>query len=215
MYDRPSIYAVCMNKEEIPARLWQEPTAAEIESVEKKDVHKDFADMGIESKGLMPLSLHFLLTVRNMTRLVYTVFPECMGLVKCIKFTNGSGGKCIFSRSNLNKGSFEIHLSRSFYNGPPKIYHIIRLKRIFAHEMGHAVSFYKRIDCGKLKRSVLRELGLPLRNFWAVRDNFPHYNFFHDGLRPKEFVAEAFAEYMTSIQPCPIALLVGRAMKES
>lgn len=87
-------------------------------------------------------------------------------------------------------------------------------KSVIAHEFGHALHEYIEkeygIKPGEIKKQVLEETKI---NAKEIKDNLSEYA----TVKPRigsEFFAEAFSEYVTSENPRPIAMAVGKKIDE-
>jgi hypothetical protein len=164
----------------------------------------------------------------NCVEKVYIKFPTLKGLVREIVVKNHKDFLASFEYANndrieLNGTLYKdiTKLRKIYEKGVEKGEHPINTDyhSILSHEIGHAITWKISRDTGKdhieftesLREEILKESGFTLED---VAKNLSHYAAEDDYSEEKsvadEFIAEAFAEYMDSKTPRPIALKVGK-----
>jgi hypothetical protein len=158
---------------------------------------------------------------------VYAKFPRLKGLVREIVVKNDKESIASFEYANNNR----IELNGRLYKDITKLKEIYEqgvtkgehpvntdYRSILTHEIGHAITWKIARDTGEdhstltesLREEVLKETGFTIED---VANNLSCYATEDDGSEEKnvadEFIAEAFAEYMDSATPRPIAQKTG------
>jgi uncharacterized protein with gpF-like domain len=197
---------------------------AQIDKISKpQTVEEELSDMGLKKVSLGGLHQNAKEDLRNTMSDVYSKIPETKGMVSSISVNNRlrkAYAQCLPLTGEIElsgemykditkmKKSYEKDVAARFHPAGTDY------RSILTHEIGHAITGQIARKLGltirefglRLQNEVLQDLGLSVKDITQGLSEYGRKN-------SLEFIAEAFAEYMDSKAPRPIALKVGEKLK--
>jgi hypothetical protein len=198
-----------------------------------RTVDEKFAFTGLNEKDLVQLDANTRTDIVNEVERIYTELPQTKGAITKISVNNRIS-KNTYAQTKMNLATHENEvglggknykdiqaLQKQYEKDVEEKYHPqgTTYKSIITHETGHAItnkiiemqktvySNYANL-CEDIQKKVLEKLKLK-NDQTIITNNLSGYG----AKKPAEFVAEAYAEYMDSPNPRPIAKEVGNMIK--